>query len=514
MFSVFLLACVAPSPSKSSPTDSAEREAVAEDSGDPGDPTDSGEGPAPQGWELGVPQPCAAPVEPTWTDVGDPTPWPLAANDRLPDAEPGAIALVRRGEGYALFWSEPYAPAKGIDLQTGELLAEGLASYAAGFVLGDLDGDGVDDLIVTGFAPVILWRAGQDDAWVSDLPVRDAGQAFLRDIALADYDGDGDLDGFAVYTGPGFEETELVGEYLRNDGGSFTQVALPDIAIEDWGHAFDAYPLDWDRDGHHDVYVCNDTPTNEGGNRLFVGDGDGGFTLGDAGGADVGIDCMGVTFGDLDADDDLDIGIGDSLRLYLLKQTDGFWFDATVASGLTFWVGTQMAFGLSITDLDNDGLVELVAPLSDFWNIYAEPAYPMLDEEIDADGLFHDQERLPQEAGGRTVIPWDINGDGTLDLIVGESFRAPWVLLSDGCTSGSWLEIEAPHGTVAHVTAGGLTRAVPITTDRSFEAAAPALAHVGLGSAAQVDLLVLDLPDGSEARLEAIEVNQHVRWWP
>jgi hypothetical protein len=264
------------------------------------------------------------------------------------------------------------------------------------------------------------------------------------------------------------------------------------------------------------VYVCNDTPLNIGGNHLFFGDGAGGFASGDAGGADVSLDCMGVTVGDVDGDDDIDLVIGDSLRAVLIAQDSGIWYDASTAVGLNFWVGIQMAFGVQTPDLDNDGSAEIVVPTSEFWNENATPEFAVYDFERPAGGgVYVDTGRLPQQAGARTVVTQDLDGDGTLDVLLGDSFRTPWRLMGSGCTAGNWLEIDAPTGTIAHVTAGGTTRAAYVSTDSSYGSSGPSIAHVGLGTATSVERVELDVPTAGRVVLDQVLAGrQRIRWRP
>lgn len=484
---------------------------------DPADTADTGDAvQTTPGWSLGTPRPCADPVEPTWTDAAtDVVTWAEPDERHLPPAEPGGMALVPRGDHFALFWAEPESPAQAVDLATGETFLSGLGTSAAGFAMDDLDGDGALDVVVLGFDPVIVWGAGTDDPEVEDFPWTQVGQNFLRDVAFGDYDEDGDVDGVTVYTGP-FGGGEHLGELVRNGGDrTLLTETITGVAADTWGYAFDAYPMDYDVDGDLDVLVCNDTPDNLKSNLLLAGDGAGGFTAVFDNGIDISLDCMGFNQGDLDADDDLDVIIGDSLRVVTLEQVDGQWYDAGQARGLTFWMGTIMAFGVGVADLDNDGGMHLISPLSDFYTGGTVPEHPVMDYERGADGTYTDTGRLPPAAGGRTAIPFDLDGDGTLDVLMGDAFRSPWRLMGSGCTAGSWLEVEAPSASVVHVTAGGVTRAAPVTTDQSYASAGPPVAHVGLGEATTVDSVVLVLGDGTRAELAGPQkVNQRIVWRP
>jgi hypothetical protein len=416
--------------------------------------------------------------------------------------EPGAVAVLARSDGWRVYWAPPEAPAEAFDLATGDVELEGIGATVSGFSAGDLDDDGRTDLVVAGKTPCVVWDAAGESPRVEAVPF-ERRPARMRDVALADFDEDGDLDGVAVYTAPTDADGVLVGDLLVNDGARMLRLTpIDEVPAGTWGPAFDATALDVDADGHVDVLLCNDSPTDTQRNAVLFGDGRGGFTRGADTGLEVGVDCMGATAADADADGDLDVVLGETRRVVLLEQADAAWSDAGFARGLDPWSGTVMAFGVGAADLDNDGGVDLVAPLSDFYTAESTPTHPVLRYSRGADGGYTAVDGLPLEGAARTVVPVDLDGDGSLELVMGDAFRSPWVVRGPGCVDGAWIAVEAPLNSVARVTAGGITRAGLVTNERSYASAGPAVAHVGLGDVDAVERLVLTLPDGEEVSIE------------
>ena len=125
-------------------------------------------------------------------------------------------------------------------------------------------------------------------------------------VALADVDGDGDLDAYFVQSG--HEPSTSVPEqapanalYLNRGDGRFAHAA--DSGADDRGYGMGVVAGDYDNDGDIDLYV-----TNLGANALLRNDGEGRFV--DVAAA-AGVDDAGwgtaAAFADFDADGDLDL---------------------------------------------------------------------------------------------------------------------------------------------------------------------------------------------------------------
>ena len=136
--------------------------------------------------------------------------------------------------------------------------------------IGDLNNDGIDDLIIeyieTGVEPVIM--IGSGDGTFSRLPFNnpDAARRHVRNAELVDLNNDGFLDFVGFTTGDHVEVwarygTELIpGEdniVLMNQGGeAFLPVPLPSLAANEVQHG--GTVADLDNDGFADIIGLNE----------------------------------------------------------------------------------------------------------------------------------------------------------------------------------------------------------------------------------------------------------------
>ncbi len=136
----------------------------------------------------------------------------------------------------------------------------GLATRSMGVVAADFDGDGLEDVFVANDGePNLLWRNLGDGTFVEEAAI--SGCAVNADglaeasmgVAVGDPDGDGDFDLLL---------THLAGEthtFHRNEGGWFSD-ATSEVGLDGWSRPDTGFGVDWidlDHDGHDDLVVAN-----------------------------------------------------------------------------------------------------------------------------------------------------------------------------------------------------------------------------------------------------------------
>ncbi len=258
--------------------------------------------------------------------------------------------------------------------------------------------------------------------------------------ALADLDGDGDLDAYLVQSGR-LDGAPVEGNrlYLNRGDGYFDEAT--DIADgHDTGYGMGVAAGDYDNDGDIDLYV-----TNYGANALLRNDGSGVFenVAVAAGVADPGWGSA-AAFLDLDADDDLDIFLVNYVNWhpaierdchYRGKPTycapttyaapapdrlfrnngDGTFTDITVAAGINTAYGNGL--GVVGADFNSDGLTDVfVANDRNVNQLWLNQGDLRFTDEAAAWGCAVDEHGITK--AGMGVAAADVDDDGDTDLLV------------------------------------------------------------------------------------------------
>ena len=330
------------------------------------------------------------------------------------------------------------------------------SGHSPGVSWFDFDHDGWDDLTLgQGGFPILIFRNVQGTlALVQAIE----NSAQIKAIQWVDYDNDGDSDFFAC-------GTNMSCKLWRNDGTTaggqiiFAEVTaslgLPNTDTDSMGSSWG----DYDNDGLLDVYVCNYYAVNwllhnngDGsfsnvaldmnvGNltrptymstwidynndclldlfivndanmptEMFENTGEGFEPVGDSIGLAINMDGMGITWGDYDADGDLDLYLTNIATGNKLMRNDGGMFtDVAAAAGVTV---NALSWGCMFMDFNHDGLDDLhVATQA---NLVAQNINFLFEQN--PDHTFNNVS-IPSDIGNCfTSAKGDLNNDGYWDF--------------------------------------------------------------------------------------------------
>ena len=401
--------------------------------------------------------------------------------------------------------------------------------WGSGVGVGDIDGDGAPDLMVTNFGADVLYRNRGDGTFeaIADGP---SIEGWSAGAVLFDADGDGDRDlyltayidctmeevlhaepeldweGLKVMLGP-FGLEGLGNAYFENLGQGRFREATKEAGLEDAGlyYSFGVAALDLDGDYDLDLYVANDSNPN----YVYDNQGDGTFqevglwsgaALDAMGNAQAG---MGLAAGDLESD-----GLPDLLVTNFYKDTSTIYRnlgqfifeDVSRQMALTEATFMPLSWGTTLSDLDLDGDLDVFVANGHI--------YPQADLAPQAGTSFRQRNLLLANEGGsfrdvsaaagpglaveevsHGLAVGDLDGDGDLDLSVSNVDAPPTLLRNDSPPAGAWLMVSAPEALRVDVEAGERRWVRHRIVGASFLSESDPRFHFGLGPVERIDRL-------------------------
>ncbi len=475
---------------------------------------------------LGIDFEAPPPEDPLETDFDHVMGGGVAAVDVTGDALPDLVftAVWGRNAVYRNDGDGGFVRCENTGLEDGD------RTYAVSAV--DLDDDGLREVVLLDATAVRLFHNEGDCTFTERDPIHRVTNPRRRPMnaAWADYNRDGLLDVYVAVRDsdplPAEQSQPAPDVLLRGEGDlRFRDVSVQlGAAAGRSGQAFASGWLDVDQDGDLDHYVANDHGAEIVPNVLFLREGtDDAPTFREAGeelGLDVGINSMGLAIGDVDGDGWDEVGVSDTANFVLLSTRPvGPAVDVTTAWGLQPRAIEALAsWAMELADVDHDRDLDLLVSWG--WKEYDRPDANRDDLwEWDGDGFVDRGDRLGFEghATGRTVVPVDLDGDGSLEIVATALIGAPSIQKAP-CPDGRWLEVgvawpSSPEGlgAVVEIEAGGVVqrRRLGVGSTGVHSAREP-VAHFGLGSADDAEVRVV-LPSGEVVALGAQSASRRLR---
>lgn len=328
--------------------------------------------------------------------------------------------------------------------------------YNHGCQFGDIDNDGFQDLVVTGYLGIQVFRNQGDGSFQRMTDCGIQSDRWSTSAALADFDNDGCLDLYvANYLKWSFDNHTVTSAFhgkidVASPRGFESQQDFLFVSNQDWtfrseassrgieisspGKGLGVVAADIDLDGDSDIYVANDVTDN----LLFENDGTGHFTeIGNSksvalGGDNIPNGSMGVGICDFDNDGLPDIGVAnfesEPFALYRQVSRAGkrfFVFDSEkrrLAAGNQMYVG----WGTLFLDLDGDFDQDLVTNNGNI-SYFPKSETPMRQPPamfVNLGSAFEKQkdaacQYFEQLHHGRGLAAADFDNDGDWDFLFG-----------------------------------------------------------------------------------------------
>ena len=427
----------------------------------------------------------------------------------------------------------------------------GWRGWTQGVRVADFEGDGRPDLYLTCYGPNVLYRNLGDGAFRDVTAAAGVGDPrWSGSACLLDHDRDGDLDmyvanyvdfdeermladrpveryhGISVYKGPRGLPAARDRFYVNDGAGVFADESARTGVDAPEGFGFQCVTFDVDGDGWLDVFVANDSVANllwrnERGERFEDIALTAGVALNMFGKAQSG---MGVAVGDGDGDGRVDLYVthfSHDYSTFYRGVEGGFFVDATHRLRLVGDTERDIAWGCGFVDFDSDGDLEIFAvnghvyPQVDLVDVGLR--YAQRNDLFELDGGTF---RVPEGAGGpgfdvelvsRGAAEGDVDGDGDVDLLIGNLDAPPTLLRNDG-PSGNWVKVllvgsganRDAIGARLVARVGERRQLRLVGTGSGFLSSPDPRHHFGLGTAGALDELIVVWPEGEEEVFTAL----------
>ena len=445
-----------------------------------------------------------------------------------------------------------------VDVSESLGLHEVTAKNWIGCAVGDYDGDGWLDLLLTGFHRLALCHndagkkftdvtnaAGLDpdnhNHWGSSAGFMDLDGDQWLDLVIINYVEFGpDSKQFCEGTGgvktscPPTHYPPEQGEIWRNTQGKRFEMVPPEQGMQSTaGVGLVLAFADLDDDRRMDFYIGND------GKRADLMHNQGEMRFANiAVEAGVAFDrqlaplaAMGADWGDYDRDGKLDLTVSNfqGLSFVVFRQYDvSSFLDVSTSVGVAQATHHRLGFGLNWIDFDNDGWLDIayvnghvyenVAETGVAAGTYRQPL--MLMRNVGGKKFEDLTLGLPPEVTrpmvGRGSATLDFDNDGKMDFLVVD-YEGPVMLLHNRSqTKNHWIMFDLrgagpnrfAYGAQIFAKSGEQVWKAQVSPSSSYLSTEDPRVHLGLGPVDRLDTVTIHWPSGTEQTLRDVAADQ------
>lgn len=356
---------------------------------------------------------------------------------------------------------------------------------------GDYDKNGFNDLLYGGGTGVTFMKANFDGTQYEVVSTPE--YVFSQRSHFIDIDNDGNLDAFVSHdVDPNV--------YYMNDGNGNLQFNQGGIGDHDEGGYYGSIWTDYDNDGDMDLFVakCRGGSSTARVNELLRNDGGGVFTnVSVASNMADSVQTWSSAWNDYDNDGDMDALVGassnvDGMHKFMRNNGDGTFTDVTLGSG---WdVHTILNVEHVSYDFDNDGFADVLGGGGRIMFNNGDMTFSPVDYAINNGPI------------------GDLNNDGFLDICVGNT-----IYYNDG-NANNWIKINLQgiesngNGIGARIEIYGTwgKQIQEIRSGVGFKYMNTLNAHFGIGTANEIDSLIVWWPSGTKDMIHDPAINSTV----
>lgn len=418
--------------------------------------------------------------------------------------------------------------------------------YNHGVIIADVDNDGFDDFLLTGFRGLVLYRNNGDGTFADETPVELSQSAsWSTGAAWGDLNSDGNLDLYLVnYVNWSFENnpkcyrndevdvcapgqfTELSDRFFVSNADGTFAIRTDNVGLVDGGKGLGVLAADFDVDGDIDFYVANDTTAN----FLYINEdgvlNESGFISGTAVDDTATMNgSMGIDATDINGDGLLDIWVAnyedENFAMYQ-NLGNAIFQHRSRRLGISSVGSIYVGFGTSFLDFDLDGDQDIAVTNGHVMRHAVNSPLrqkPILFERKH-DGTF--ENIAPNISGyfsedhvGRGLATADINADGLPDLLVTHVNEPVSLLVNSSKNENRWIKIKLVGeesnrdavGVGMTVTTGDLSQYTQITSGESYLSSNSKIEAFGVGNATEVNLKV-SWPNRQPTEFVNLETNR------